>query len=273
MTAGTSLLKMAMAVLLAALLAACASGGARGPNILQTATPDRITSSDEPEHTRRARVRLELASAYFARGQVVIALDQVKQAIAADPMIAPAFNLRGLIYSNLGDNQLAEESFQRALALDPADADTMHNYGWHLCQQSRHAEAEALFKRALEVPRYDATAKTFLARGVCHARAGRLDLAEAILERAYDLDSGSPLIAVNLAEVLYQRGSFERARQLMRRVNGRLESSSAQTLWLAAKIENKLGNAQAARAMGEQLAARFPESPEAGAYERRRFDE
>jgi type IV pilus assembly protein PilF len=261
-----------IALVSTALLAACAAGGA-GPGILQTPTADRITASDEPEHSRRARVRLELASAYFERGQVETALDQVKQAIAADPSLAPAFNLRGLIYSNLGDNTLADESFRRALTLDPADADAMHNFGWHLCQQSRYAEAEGLFKRALDVPRYADSARTFLARGVCHARAGRLDLAEAILERAYDLDSASPVIAINLAEVLYQRGSYERARLIMRRVNGRPGSGNAQTLWLAAKIENKLGNEQAARAMGEQLANRFPESPEAGAYERRRFDE
>ncbi len=266
------LVQIALALLMAAMLAACAAPrtGVASP---RTATPDRITASDEPENMRRARVRLELASAYFGRGQVVTALDQVKQAIIADPTMGPAFNLRGLIYSNLGDHALAEESFRRALALDAEDADAMQNYGWHLCQQARFDEADALFGRALQVPRYRDTPRTLMTRGICQARSGKLELAETSLQRAFELEAGNPAIAVNLSEVLYRRGSFERARFIMRRVNGMPDVSNAQTLWLAARIENKLGNSQAARAMGEQLAARFPESPEAGAFERRRFDE
>lgn len=264
--------RLGFAVLISALLSACATPGA-GSTGSRTATADRITASDEPEHMRRARVRLELASAYYGRGQVVTALDQVKQAITADPTMGPAFNLRGLIYSSLGDNGLAEESFRRALALDAEDADTMQNYGWHLCQQARFTEADALFSRALAVPRYRDSARTLLTRGVCQARTGNLELAESTLQRAYEIDAGNPATAVNLSEVLYRRGAFERARFIMRRVNGMPDVSNAQTLWLAARIENKLGNAQAASAMGAQLAARFPQSPEAGAFERRRFDE
>ena len=49
---------------------------------------------------------MELASAYFGRGQMTTALDQVKLAIAADPQYGEAFNLRGLIYANLGDATL-----------------------------------------------------------------------------------------------------------------------------------------------------------------------
>ncbi len=264
--------QIVMVTLMSGLLAACAAPGT-GVSSPRTATPDRITASDEPENTRRARVRLELASAYFGRGQVVIALDQVKQAIAADPTMGPAFNLRGLIYSNLGDFALAEESFRRALALDAEDADAMQNYGWHLCQQARFAEADAMFGRALEVPRYRDTPRTLMTRGICQARSGNLELAESTLQRAFELESGNPAIAVNLSEVLYRRGAFERARFIMRRVNSMPDVSNAQTLWLAARIENKLGNSQAALAMGAQLAARFPESPEAGTFERRRFDD
>ena len=130
-----------------------------------------------------------------------------------------------------------------------------------------------MFSGALEVPRYRDTARTQLTRGICQARSGNLELAEQTLQRAFELDAASPAIAVNLSEVLYRRGAFERARFIMRRVNGMPEVSNAQTLWLSARIENKLGNSLAARAMGEQLAARFPESPEAGTFERRRFDD
>ena len=53
-----------LALLLAALLAGCAQTGAPTSSDLK----DKVTESDEPDGARRARVRLELASAYFERG-------------------------------------------------------------------------------------------------------------------------------------------------------------------------------------------------------------
>ena len=261
-----------LAIALGALLAACAVP-APTPAPSPTETRDRVTASDESEAQKRARARMELASAYYSRGQMTTALDQVKIAIAADPLYGEAFNLRGLIYSNLGERTLAEESFKRALQLNPRDADTMHNYGWYLCQQQRYGEGNALFSQALAVPQYRGVPRTLLAQGVCYAHAGQLPEAEATLARAYELDPSSPFTATNLSEVLYRRGEFERARFYVRRVNAQPDVANAQTLWLAARIENKLGNRQGAADFGMQLRNRFPDSREAAAYARSAFDD
>jgi type IV pilus assembly protein PilF len=238
-----------------------------------TGTPDRVTASDEPEAQRRARARMELASAYFGQNQMATALDQVKLAIAADPNYGAAFNLRGLIYANLGDHALAEESFKRALQINPRDADTMHNYGYYLCQQKRYPESNALFAQALAVPRYAGAARTQLTQGVCLAYAGQMAEAEAALIKAYELDPSSPFTSTNLAEVLYRRGDYERARFYIRRVNALPQVSNAQTLWLAVRIEHKLGNWPGTTEFGRQLRNRFPESREAAAFTRGDFDE
>jgi len=257
---------------LGSLLGAC-TAPAPAPAPSATETRDRITASDEPEAQKRARARMELASAYYSRGQMTTALDQVKLAIAADPLYGEAFNLRGLIYSNLGERTLAEESFKRALQLNARDTDTMHNYAWYLCQQQRYGESNALFNQALAVPQYRGVPRTLLAQGVCYAHAGQLAEAEAALARAYELDPTSPFTATNLSEVLYRRGEFERARFYVRRVNSQPEVANAQTLWLAARIENKLGNHQGASEFGAQLRNRFPDSREARAFARSAFDE
>ncbi len=234
---------------------------------------DRVTASDEPEAAKRARVRLELAAAYYGRGQLTTALDEVKQSIAADANVAAAFNLRGLIYGGLGDQRLAEDSFRQALQIDPRDADSMQNYGWHLCQQSRFAEAENWFSQALNVPRYQDSARTMLTQGVCQARSGKLPAAERTLSKAYALEPANPAIAVNLSEVLLRTGDFERARFYVRRANSNVDVVNAQTLWLAARIENKLGNAQGVEEFGKQLRNRFPQSPEAVSLAEGRFNE
>lgn len=234
---------------------------------------DRVTASDETNTAKRARVRMELATAYFGRGQLTTALDEVKQAIAADPNMGEAYNLRGLIYAALGDEATADDSFRHALQINPRDGDSMHNFGWFLCQQRRYSEATVQFARALELPQYTGVGRTLLARGVCEARAGQWIDAEATLRRAYEVDPGNAAIAVNLSQVLYQRGEYERARFYVRRVNSVVEQSNAQTLWLAARIEMKLGNTQGANEFGFQLRSRFPQSRESSAFDRGLFDE
>ena len=272
-SAGIVVDRIATAAVLAGalLLGACATQQTGEPP--QTELKDRMTASDEPDDVRRGRARLELAAAYFSRGQMTTALDQVKQAIQADPNSSDAFNLRGLIYANLGDQALAEESFRRALQLNPQDGGALQNYGWYLCQLKRYPEADTLFRQALAVPQYRDAPRTLLAEGVCQAFAGNLEQAAATLHKSYELDPGNPATAVNLSEVLYRRGEYERARFYVRRVNNMPGVSSAQTLWLAARIENRLGNRQGAEDFGTQLRNRFPESREAASFQRGAFDE
>ncbi|MEQ1805373.1 MAG: type IV pilus biogenesis/stability protein PilW [Burkholderiaceae bacterium] len=258
------------AVLLGAVLAAVLAGCVTPP---ADESRDRITASDESDASKRARVRLELAGAYFGRGQMEFALDQVKMAIQADPTQSEAFNLRGLIYASLGDDKLAEESFRRALQLNARDADTMQNLGWYLCQRKRFDEAHAQFEQALAVPRYRDSARTYLTQGICYLQAGQLEPAERSLVRASELDPGSASAAFTLADVLYRRKEYERARFHVRKVNTVSEVATAQSLWLAARIEHRLGQTRVRQELGQQLRRRFPESREAAAFERGQFDE
>lgn len=234
---------------------------------------DLVTASDESDASKRARLRMELAAGYFSRGQMTTALDQVKLALQADPTMAEGYNLRGLIYANLGDEKLAEDSFRRALQLNPRDADAMQNFGYFLCQKKRYPEASAMFDQALAVPQYRDQARTLLTKGVCEAFAGQLVESEATLVRAYQLDPQNPSTAVNLAEVLYRRGDYERARFYIRRINSNPQLTGSQTLWLAARIEQRLGNRSGAQELGDQLRRRFPDSREAASFERGNFDE
>jgi type IV pilus assembly protein PilF len=261
------------AVALALLLAGCATT-VRAPAVVPgSELKDRVTASDEPDGVKRGRTRMELAAAYFGRGQMTTALDQIKLSIQADPTSSEAFNLRGLIYANLGDQALAEESFRHALVLKPRDPDVMQNFGWYLCQQGRYGEADALFSQALAAPQYRDAPRTLLTQGICQARAGQLAQSEATLSRSYELDPGNAATAVNLSEVLYRRGEYERARFYVRRVNNVPEVSSAQTLWLAVRIENRLGNRNGVQDFGTQLRNRFPQSREASSFQRGAFDE
>jgi type IV pilus assembly protein PilF len=263
-------MRRAVGIVVAALamVAACST-----PQAPLAEPPPREPSPDPADPDRRARARLELAAAYFGRGQAETALQEVKLALAAKSDLPAAYNLQGLIYAALGDEQQAEDSYRRALQLNPRDGDTLHNYGWLLCQQKRYADADAQYRQALALPQYANTARTLTAQGICHARAGDFERAEVALSRSYELDATNPATAVNLAEVLLRRGEYERARFYVRRVNSQPDLSNAQTLWLAARIEHKLGNDNGVATFGKQLRDRFPQSREALALQRGAFDE
>lgn len=249
------------------------AGCATGPTAAGGAGSDIRTVSDQSDAEKRARVRLELASAYFARGQTTTALDEVKQALAAKPDLAEAFNLRGLVYASMNELPLAEQSFQRALQLAPRNGDTLHNHGWFLCQQRRFADAQAQFSAALAAPQYTEAARTWMAQGVCQARAGNWAEAEASLARSFQLDPANPATAFSLAEVLYQRGEYDRARFYVRRINAQAEQSNAQSLWLATRIERRMGNMPGVQDFARQLRERFPDSAEVKRLQRGQFDD
>lgn len=252
------------------LLAACAGG----PGGLSADQPAAVqTASDLTDLERRARVRLELAGAYFGRGQLDTALDETKLALQVKPDLAEAYGLRALIYAAMGEDRLAEDSFARALQLNPRDGGTQHNHAWFLCQRGQFAAAQARFEALLAQPQYRDPARSQLARGVCFGRDGKFAEAEAALMRAYELDPANPSTGLNLAEVLYRRQAYERAGFYIGRVNDVPDAVNPQTLWLAARIERKLGHDAAVRVLGERLRQRFAQSPEAALFERGRFDD
>lgn len=231
-----------------------------------------MTDSDEGSGRKRARLRLELAIGYFEAGQTTVALDEIKQALTADPSYAEAYNLRGLVYMRLEDAGLAEDSFRRSIAINPREANTLHNYGWLLCQQNRYGDAAQQFAQALAVPGYTDRAKTLMTQGVCLLKAGDRAGAERSLTEAYELDAGNPVVGFNLASILWQRDELSRAQFYIRRVNNG-PSANAETLWLGIKIERKLNNREALAQLVGQLQRRFPQSREAIAYERGNFND
>jgi type IV pilus assembly protein PilF len=259
--------------LAAAAFAAVLAGGLAGCAAPQQGmTADPTPASEEPDNRRRARIRLELASSYYADGKTDVALDELRQVVATDPTFPDAYNLRGLIYMRRGDNREAEESFRRALALNPRDPDTAHNYAWLLCQMQRYPESVRTFQQALGNPQYGDRAKTHMALGLCQARAGQLPEAEANLVRSYELDPGNPITGYNLARLLYQRGEFERAQFYIRRLNNS-ELANAETLWLGIRVENRLNDRAAMGQLSDVLRRRFPQSRERASLDRRAFDE
>ena len=103
----------------AALLAALLCGLRRRPAAATAAGRTQDGVRPDARSEKRAQIRLQLAVGYYQDGKYEIALDEVKQAIAADPDYADAYGMRALIYTAMGETALADENYRRALRLAP----------------------------------------------------------------------------------------------------------------------------------------------------------
>lgn len=248
---------------LAALQAGCAST----PSSYTPSPGEIMTSSDITEARRRAIIRLQLAAGYLGRGQLEVALDEVKRALMADPTYHAAFDMRGLIYAQLGDKVLAEDSFRRALALNSRDGSAQHNLAYVLCEQKKYSQARQHFEAALANPLYQDKERTRVAQAICEIQSGQVATGESLLLSAYEDGTRSPIIANALAQVYYDRQDYRRAALYASQANAR-NSGTPASLWLAIKIEHHLGNQGSVLRYAQQLRERFPDSREARLYER-----
>ncbi len=222
----------------------------------------------------RARLHTELASLYYSAGNLGVALEELRTAAAADSNYAPIHGMFGLVYMQLKETSRAEESFERALRLSPNDADINHNYGWFLCQTGREPASIKYFLHAIRNPLYPTPWRSYSAAGVCTLRtdgAAKHKDAEAYFERALRLEPDEPTSLLHLAQIRYRQGNVGDARKLVARHN-KLVTPSSESLWLALRIERKLGARVAEQGFANQLRRRFPESREYQALQRGQYD-
>ncbi len=247
-------------------LAGCASSQSGGTG------QELKTSSDQTDVQKRADIRLQLAIGYYGRRQFPVALDEIKLALQIDPGFADAYGVRALIYMEMGETRLAEDNFLRAINLAPHNADFSNNYGWFLCQNGRESQSITQFEVALKNKAYQSPEKALNNAGVCSLKMKNPDAALRYFTESFRYDPGNLPTNINLAKIYYERKDYQRARFYIDRVI-KADLLSADVLWLAIKIEHKLGDKLIEVSFGTLLRRRHPESAEYAAYQRGAFDE
>lgn len=258
--------KSQLAILFAAIALLTGCAATRG-------TQDELpTSSDQTDNQKRARIRLQLAVGYYEQRQYPTALDEIKQALFADPNLADAYSVRALVYMDMGETRLAEENFQRAMQLAPYNPELGNNYGWFLCQNGRPKESIQYFEGALKNRSYQSPAKALNNAGLCSLKMKDVAAAERYFSQAFQQDPGNPSVNANLAKVYYERRDYDRARFYINRVI-KADVTSADVLWLAIKIEHKAGDRASEASLATQLRRHYPNSAEFAFYQRGAFDD
>jgi type IV pilus assembly protein PilF len=248
----------------------------------QTSTTSRSAAADQGTDgaagnapstaRRRAEARVELALGYYGRGQHQIALQELRTAAQADPGFADVYNGFGLVYMALGEKDLAEGNFQQALKLAPGNSEASNNYGWFLCQTGRVKQALGYFENALKNPLYQTPAVPLRNAGLCSLRVSEWDTGIEYLQRSFRIEPGNPVTMYHLADAFLHKQDLQRALFYAQRLNQQMEPN-AESLWMELRIQHKLNNRDAEALLTSQLRKRFPESAEASAMSRGRYDE
>ncbi len=247
-------------LLLCAALAVLAAGCAteQAPSAYKTET---TATGQDAEARNRARIHTELAAGYFELGNLGVALEEVNEALRADPTYGPAYNVSALVHADLKEDRLAEQQFERALRLNPVDSDANNNYGMFLCQRHREEEGIRYFLAALRNPLYQTPERSYINAGLCSRKRGDLTGAQEYFERAVKLRPDQPQALYQLGDLLYARGELAQARPYVSRASQ--VAPTPETLWLGLRLERKLGDRNAEASYAAQLRRGFPNSREA----------
>jgi type IV pilus assembly protein PilF len=274
-----ALMQMGAAALLLASLAGCGSTGSAGRSTNAAGLPGQSTelktASDQTSDEKRASIRLQLAVGYYSEGSYTVALDEVKKSLEAKSDYAEAYGVRALIYTAMGEMLLAEENYQHAMRLAPNNPELSNNYGSFLCQNNRGALGMPYFEAALRNPMYQSPVKAKINAGVCALKMKNYDTAERYLLDAWRSEPDVPTIHANLARIYFIKRDYTRAGYYINRLTtlAKPETLSAPDLWMAIRVQHKLGEQANVTSLGTQLRRRHPASPEFALYQRGAFDE
>jgi type IV pilus assembly protein PilF len=227
-----------------------------------------VTVSDNSHQAAKAnlheasRINTQMGVSYFRSGQMARALDKLKRAIEEDPANADAHSALAVVYAQRGDTDLANSEYREALSLSDDNPDLNNNYGSFLCGQGKFEDGQRYLVRAIKSHDYATPEAALTNSGVCALRAGKPADAENAFREAVRINPDFPDALIKLARITYQRQDYSRAQIFMQRYQ-KLSKASAASLWLAAQIEQQLGNGDAARSYATQLVQQFPASDEA----------
>lgn len=221
-------------------------------------------AENEPSYVTAARLNGQLAIAYLRQGDVATAKEKIDKALGQNPKEGSVQLAAGLVYEALHDLDTADRHFSEALRLEPKNPEMMNMYAVFLCRRGHYAQGQKLFEQAAGNPVYATPEVAFANAGVCARSAKDLPRAEELFRRALRSRADYPDALLQLADLSFERGNGLGARALLERYFA-VAPPSAESLYLALRVERLLGDQQAAERYGAQLLKEYPESTQARA--------
>ncbi|CAA9393686.1 MAG: TPR domain protein, putative component of TonB system [uncultured Rubrobacteraceae bacterium] len=242
--------------------------------------------------------RMGLALVALGRDEPFKIVHHLERAIEADPGYPEPYVELGRYYGYMNEPALAKATFERWTARHPEDADMLINAGLTLFDASDFAEAYGFFEKAVEAAteeeqrsgaltfranaldmlgRYDEAVTAYeevIAEtpewweahanlGICHARNGHVERAEAAFRRGLADCPGSPEIRDELAaHLLSQGGDLQEALKLSEEAVA-LGRDEIRHLITLGEVKLALGDDEGTAEAYRAVLALDPENPDA----------
>ncbi|CAN5746548.1 hypothetical protein BH24ACT18_BH24ACT18_13030 [soil metagenome] len=242
--------------------------------------------------------RMGLALVALGRDEPFKIVHHLERAIEADPGYPESYVELGRYYGYMGEPALAKATFERWTGRHPEDADMLINAGLTLFDAADFAEAYGFFEKAVEAAteeeqrsgaltfranaldmlgRYDEAVAAYeevIAEtpewweahanlGICHARNGRMERAEAAFRRGLEDCPGSPEIRDELAaHLLAQGGDLQEALKLSEEAVA-LGRDEIRHLITLGEVKLALGDDEGTAEAYRAVLALDPENPDA----------
>ena len=221
-------------------------------------------SITEPKRDNKeaADLNYQLGARYYNNGSYGLARDRLLLAIEIDPKMADAYSTLALTYEALDNERLAREAYENAIRVAPRDFDIQNTYAVFLCRKQDYGQAQKYFDKAGSHPENDDAEVTLTNAGVCMGQKPDLAAAEKYFRLALDRKRNYGEALLQLCLLKFQQEDYLGARAFLQRY---MSSTipTAGVLYLASRIEEKLGNDRGQTEYEDQLIREFPTSPEA----------
>ena len=224
------------------------------------------------DERKRSKVHTELGRAYLLDGRFEVALQEVGIVLDSDSSYAPAHNLKGLVYMAMRQNDMARTSFLDALRIAPGDPEINNDYGWFLCQTGKARESLPHFKQAFNNPLYQSPGKALTNAGLCALNIKDDRQAEEFMFRAWRVDRANSTALFFLADIAYRENRLMDARQRIKDLHNVIPEPTAETAWLALRVERKLGDRENEARFTGILRRKYRDSEEYLKMSRGEFD-
>ena len=214
-----------------------------------------------PTNTGKAKADIytSLGSAYLQDGHPRQAIRELQLAIADNNNYADAYDVMGLAYEQLQQNELARSAFRRALSMDAKNPEYLNNYGAFLVNSGSYAEAVVELKRATADPLYSTPQFAWTNLAQAYVGLKELSAARNALNRALYLVPNYPPALQMLAELDFKDGKADAAFAQLQVVLAQ-EPDNADALLLAGQIAAQQGRTTQAQSLWRRCVTASPYS-------------
>jgi type IV pilus assembly protein PilF len=213
-----------------------------------------------------AMTRVSLGLGYLKIGNTNQAKFNLEKAKKFAPNLVEVHIAFAHYYETVDETALAIRSFEEALSIKPDDANTLNNFGVFLCRQERFDEAEQQFLKAIKIPSYLLVSQSYENLALCQLKSGNFDKAEQYLAKAIIHSPNSDSALFEMARLEYSMGNYEKSHEYQQKFEKVTRRYKPESLALAVKTNQQLGNLKMAKNYASMLVSMFPDSWEARQY-------